>query len=165
MVVRGGFLLGSRQKSVGSLPGGKSVPGEPPAKRITGLFYTCSASVGFSGPLWASDSQPASPPASQPASQAHDRFPGRNSASQPASLPGWSTPNTLLLPATAPQSKGSASEALAWQRGQPVDRCQSIWMLNSKHSSSCFHCLTKQVLCLDKFLLAVRGQVVEHWSH
>ena len=42
------------------------------------------ASLGLSGPLWASARQPASPP-----SQAHDRFPGRNSVSQPASqVPG-----------------------------------------------------------------------------
>ncbi len=47
------------------------------------------STLRLSGPLWASLglSPPASPPASQPASQAHDRFPGRNSPSQPASLP------------------------------------------------------------------------------
>ena len=51
------------------------------AKRMTGSFYPRSASLGLSGPLWASASQPAP----QPASQAHDRFPGRNPPSQPAS--------------------------------------------------------------------------------
>ena len=79
VVVRGGFLSGSIQKSVGSYPGRKSVCGEPPAKHVTGLFSFCLSGTlytGLSGPLWASASQPASP-ASQLASQAHDRFPGR----------------------------------------------------------------------------------------
>ena len=86
--VRGGFLSGSTEKSVKSLPGRKSACGEPLAKRMTGLFYVCV----HGPPLWASLglSQPASQPlASQPASQVHDRFPARNSASQPASqFPG-----------------------------------------------------------------------------
>ena len=56
-----GFLLGSREKSVGSLPGRKSASGEPPAKHITGLFYPRSASVGFSG-LSGSESWCSSPP-------------------------------------------------------------------------------------------------------
>ena len=64
VVVRGGFLSGSIQKSVGSYPGRKSVCGEPPAKHVTGLFYPRSASLGLSGPLWASASQPAPQPAS-----------------------------------------------------------------------------------------------------
>ena len=53
------------------------------------------STLRLSGPLWASlglsqtASQPPSQPASYVASQAHDRLPGRNSASQPASqLPG-----------------------------------------------------------------------------
>ena len=71
-----------------------------------------------------------------------------------ASVPGCSAPNTLLLPATASQRKGSSLAALAWQRGQHVDRHQSIWTLSSQHPSSCFHCLTRQVLRLGWFLLA-----------
>ena len=47
-------LLGTLVKSVGSLPGRKSACGEPPAKRMTGLFYPRSASLG---------PQPASQPA------------------------------------------------------------------------------------------------------
>ena len=84
-----GFLSGSictyMKKSVGSLPGRKSACGEPPAKRMTGLFYPRSASLGLFGPLWDSASQPASP--RQTTSQAQDRFPGRNSSSQPSSQP------------------------------------------------------------------------------
>ena len=47
----------------------KSACGEPPAKRMTGLFYL--STFRLSGPLWASLglSQPASPPTSQPANQ------------------------------------------------------------------------------------------------
>ena len=60
VVVRGGFLWGSIQKSVGSLPGRESSCGVPTAKRMTGLFCPRSASLGLSGPLWASASQPKS---------------------------------------------------------------------------------------------------------
>ena len=58
--------MGYIEKSLGGLPGRKSASGELPAKRMAGLFYPRSASLGLSGPLWASASQPK--PASQPAS-------------------------------------------------------------------------------------------------
>ena len=48
----GGLPLGFHmytEKSVGSLPGRKSACGEPSAKRMTGLFYPRSASLGLSG--------------------------------------------------------------------------------------------------------------------
>ena len=66
------------KKYVGNLPVCKSACGEPPAKRMTGLFYPRSASLGLSGPMyvcmylalsgpfWASASQPASQLPSQP---------------------------------------------------------------------------------------------------
>ena len=68
---------------------------EPPAKRMTGLFYPRSGSLGLSGHLWASLglSHPAREPPSQPASQPASslvvillvgtnihRLPGRTSA-------------------------------------------------------------------------------------
>ena len=76
-VIRGGFLWGSTKKSVGSLDGCKCDCGEPAAKRMTGLFYPRSASLGLSGPVYVciwpflglSGPQPASQPDSSPASQ------------------------------------------------------------------------------------------------
>ena len=60
VVVRGGFLWGSTQKSVWSLPRRKYSCGVPPGKCMTGLFCPRTASLSLSGPLWASASQPKS---------------------------------------------------------------------------------------------------------
>ena len=81
-----------------SLVVNQSACGEPPAKHMTGLFYPPPPlwdSLGFSGPLWASASPPASQPPSQSASQPAKCRTGslivHKSSSQPASQPGpWS---------------------------------------------------------------------------
>ena len=57
-------------------------PASQPGKRMTGLFYPRSTSLGLSGPLWAVANQKTSSPARTSLSQSKS-----NPASQPASLP------------------------------------------------------------------------------
>ena len=69
------------EKSLGGLPGRKSACGELPDKRMAGLFYPHSASLGLSGPQPASQSQPASQlPGRMYVILLVGRLPGRKSA-------------------------------------------------------------------------------------
>ena len=137
---------------------------EPPAKRITGLFYPRSASVGFSGPPWGSLGlrQPACQPPSQPASQpVHDRFPGRNSASQPASQPAPCLV-VILLVGRLPGRNFGCGEA-PWSEFSLWETCLVVHTY--KHNSACWETLVlKWISCWNSTYIHTYIVVHSTWG-